>query len=161
MLPLRFVSFLVVGLLALGTVSFVAGAAVGQKRKKAAKPTFRITGVVKGQLRPGTSLRLELTLRNPHRFPLSVTRLRTTLAIDAAHRKAGCNVATNFFVTQPSRRARPFKLRARSSLRLARVRGRAPLLLGMRNLPRDQGVCKGAKLTLRYSGSARKAKGKR
>jgi len=157
MLPLRILSLIAVGLVALSGIAFASNAAISRGRAKAhAKPSFRISGQLTGQLRPGAAMRLDLTVINPHRFPIAVTRLRTALSIDPAHAKAGCSARNDFFVTQPPAKARAVRIRPRAKLRLASVRGRSPLAVGMRNLPRNQDACQGAQIKLRYTGTARK-----
>jgi len=122
-----------------------------------AKPTqaFKVTGNVIPPLRPGLTLPVNVKVRNLHRVAISISRLRAEVLVDAAHRSAGCSPKRDFVVTQLPARAYPLKLGPLRAKPLAALGRRVRPRVTMRNLPDvDQGACKGAKLTLRYSGRA-------
>ena len=113
---------------------------------------FGIEGDLATPLYPGASVPLDLTLVNPHAVAIRVTRLR--VAVDPATSKPGCDGAVHY-VTRAYAGRLPLLLepgRTRLST-LEPDRARWPHV-GMRDLPFDQGVCKGAALTLRYDGTA-------
>lgn len=157
--PRRLVCVLAVGCAALAGATLVALAATKSPRPSAkAGLAFRISGDVTGRLRPGAVMPVRLTVRNPHRFPIVVKRVRGTLSIDKAHARAGCDVRKNFSYRQNLRRWKPLKLRARAKVRFTGRRApRAPNVL-MRSRTVDQGACKGARLKIRYTGTAVKAR---
>lgn len=111
---------------------------------------FRISGAVSG-LAPGLTRSLDLTLSNPNRVALAVTRLSVRITGSSAR---GCSPG-NFRVTQYSGRY-PLRLPARASVRLSRLMvGTAHQpAVGMRDLDSDQNRCKNVALTLTYSGTA-------
>ncbi len=143
---------------ALGLAALVLSAQAAQRSAHATKaktPSFRISGGLRLPMRPGLSQPLNLELRNPHRVAISITRLRATVVVDAAHRRAGCTPKRDFVVRQLPARAYPLRLEARRAARLSALGRRSQLRVGMRDLPTvDQKACKGARLTLRYSGRA-------
>jgi hypothetical protein len=120
---------------------------------------FTIRGDLRGSLAPGTSRPLNLRLTNRYKFALSVTRLKVRVSIDARHRRGGCSVRRDFAVVGLPTRALTLPRRATRTLRTLRVR--LPRVR-MRNLAhRNQDACKGARLRLRYSAVARKARATR
>ena len=123
------------------------------------KRAFSIRGNLHVPMRPGASQAINLVLTNRLPFALRVTRLKVRLRIDRRHSRAGCSVRRDFRAVQLKRRAYPIRLRARRRRSLLGLRVRR------RNLPRvtminrhdsNQDACKGAKLRLAYSGTARR-----
>lgn len=149
----------VVGVLVL----VVAGAyAVGAKRRAAGRggqAGLAIGGGLANPLSPGTSQRLNLRLTNPYRFDLLVTKLTVRVAIDADHASAGCSATSDFAVRAIARKAYPIRVRAgrAATLRALGVRAARLPVVAMLNLPTDQNACRGARLQLRYSGTARRS----
>ena len=125
--------------------------------------SFFIKAKVKRPLRPGTSARVRVKLRNRRRHTLWITRLRVRVSVDRQHRAAGCSARRDFVVRQLPRRVYPIRLPRRR--RVGRARWRSFRSLGVHTRPRilmrdllgvDQDACKGAKLRLRLTGRGRK-----
>ena len=113
---------------------------------------FGIEGDLGTPLYPGASVPLDLTLVNPHAVAIRVTRLQ--VAVDRATSKPGCDGAVHYATRAYAGRLPLLLPPGRTKLsRLEPDRTRWPHV-GMRDLPFDQGVCKGAELTLRYDGTA-------
>jgi hypothetical protein len=112
---------------------------------------FRIDGDLGRRLYPGMSAPVDLTLTNPHRFAIRVTRL--TVAAEASTTGARCGTE-NFAVRQY---AGPYPLTlppGGAQLSALVSDSRLWPRLGMRNLPINQDACKDAHLTLAYGGTA-------
>ena len=137
---------------AAGTVAHTAHA------KRVAHRSFKVKGNLRLPLRPGSSQRIKLRLTNRRRFTLWITRLKVRVSVDRAHRAAGCSAKRDFAIRQLPRRAFPFGLRKRSTRSLKSLGIHALPRIRMRNLPRNQDACKGARLRLRYRGRARKTR---
>jgi hypothetical protein len=112
----------------------------------------KVTGVVQGELRPGTSVPILLTFQNPNRHKVQMKRVRVRIGgivapnADAAH---PCTTA-DFSIQQMSRRTL-LQLRSKRSTDLAALH--LPMdawpWLTMLNRPLNQDGCKGADVTLR------------
>jgi hypothetical protein len=111
---------------------------------------FRISGAPSGALHPGTDLPVNLVLTNPANRPLKVTRLAVDIAGTGL---TGCSTS-NFAVTQytgdyplivPG-------LQSRSLQSLAVPIARYPRIT-LLNLAVNQDACKGATITLNYTGT--------
>jgi hypothetical protein len=142
---------------------YAAGAAMRSPHR-----ALEIRGGLARPLFPGGAQALDLALTNRAGVALAVTRLRVRLSVDRAHRRAGCSARRDFVVGRLPRSAFPIRLPGRRSGRTGRPvpTTRTLTALGLRTLPwvgmRDlaaanQDACKGARLRLRFSGSARKA----
>ncbi len=112
----------------------------------------RVTGAAQGQLRPGASAPVALSLRNPNSHRIQMRRVRVKITgivapqADAAH---PCTKA-DYAVRQMPRQT--LRLPARRSVDLAALG--LPVAswpqLTMLNRPVNQDGCKGAQLTLRF-----------
>ena len=116
---------------------------------------FRVTGTV-GPLAPGLSYGLDLRLSNRHTFALGIRTLAVTLAVDRDHAAAGCVGAQNFAIAPLPPSAFPITLGPRRSRRLSQLGVRRLPVVGMRALATNQDACKGARLTLKFVGRARR-----
>jgi hypothetical protein len=153
-----------IALLVLGPAAYALGTAVHRApaAKRHAKRSLAISGKLARPLRPGGSGRLDLRLANRRSFTLWVTRLRIRVAVDRRHRRAGCSARRDFAVRQLARRAYPLRLPQRRARRLSRLRVKRLPRIAMRNLRTvNQDACKGAKLRLRYTGTARRTRPRR
>jgi hypothetical protein len=132
------------------------GASLGLTVRRARALPFQITGGA-GALQPGSSQALNLSLRNPNRVGISVTRLVASVSGVAAPRATAaqpCGVAD--FVVQQYRGPYPLALPPRSTRTLAEL-GIAPSAqprIALLNRPVNQDRCQGATLTLAYGGTA-------
>jgi hypothetical protein len=119
---------------------------------------FSISGNLSGALAPGISRPLNLTLTNPNKKPLSITNLTVTVqtvtrtAYAIAHNQP-CTAA-DYAATQYSG-SYPLTVPADSSTSLSSlgVSASAQPKVSMLNTAQNQDGCKGAALTLAYSGS--------
>ena len=141
----------------------VAGAAqhsgftVGRKRLMPPPNTFMISGASLAQpLRPGTSQPLDLRLTHPHGYSLAITKLTVTVVVDRAHARAGCDGRRDFRVIGIPQRSYPIRLRPRRRASLRALGVRVLPRVAMVALPRNQDACKGARLTLKLAGTARR-----
>jgi hypothetical protein len=125
----------------------------------AANTQFGIAGGPSGPLYPGGQAPLDLALTNPYQFDLSVTRIAVALTGTGA---AGCFASgpqTSFAVVQLPAAAYPLRLPARTTTTLSALgvpAAQRPQLV-MLNTAFNQDACRGASLSLAYSGLARKA----
>ncbi|HEY3716613.1 MAG TPA: hypothetical protein VGL39_18965 [Jatrophihabitantaceae bacterium] len=116
---------------------------------------FTISGNLPGVLAPGMSVPLNLTLTNPNNKPLSITNLTVTVqsVTRAASATKPCGTA-DYSVTQYSG---PYPLtvpaNGSGSLTSLGVAQSSLPKVSMINAPTNQDGCKGATLTLAYSGS--------
>jgi hypothetical protein len=148
-------------LLAALSLSLFAGAGLVAKRshRPPHKAAFSIRGDLNVRLHPGNSQPINLVLTNPRRFALGITRLKVRLRVDRRHARAGCSARRDFRAVQLRRRAYPIRLGARQRRSLTRLRVRKselPRIKMINRHGRNQDACKGAKLTLTYSGAARR-----
>jgi hypothetical protein len=106
-------------------------------------------------LSPGSAFPLNLTVTNPYGYALKITNL--TVQVDTTTSKSGCSGTTNYKVVQ-YRGAYPMSAPANASTTLTAlgVADRDKPQLSMNDLASSQETCKGAQLTLRYSGTATK-----
>ena len=121
---------------------------------KDGKP-FTISGNLAGSLAPGVSLPLDLTLTNPNNQKVSVTNLTVTIksVTKAANAPAGSCTTADYAVTQYSG-PYPLAVAANGSAKLsALVASNAKWpQVRMLNTTSNQNGCKGATVTLAYSG---------
>jgi uncharacterized membrane protein len=117
---------------------------------------FQIAGNLGAQLAPGTKAPLDLTLSNPFNFDLQITGVTVTL--DDTTSNPGCSGTQNFALTQVPAARYPITLPHGQTKTLSQlgVADSAKPQVQMLNQPWNQDACKGATITLRYSGSARK-----
>ena len=141
----------------------VAGAAqhtgfiAGRKRPMPPPNAFMISGASLAQpLRPGTSQELDLKLTHPHRYSLAITKLTIAVVVDHAHAWAGCDGRRNFRAIGIPARSYPIRLRPRRRASLRALGVRMLPRIAMLALPRNQDACKGARLTLKVTGTARR-----
>lgn len=112
---------------------------------------FTITGDASGPLYPGGAARLiALTVINPNGVPIYVTSL--TAAVAASSLPTGCS-ASGYRVAQPSIPGSGVAVPANGSVTLP-AQGATTATVAMLDLPSDQDACRGARLSLTYSGSA-------
>jgi hypothetical protein len=102
-------------------------------------------------LAPGVTAPLNLAVTNPNGGELRVTNLTASLVATSA---AGCPVAANYQVTQFTG-GYPLTVPARSTRTLQQLGVPSALWprLTMLDLPTNQNACRGATITLRYSGA--------
>ena len=141
----------------------VAGAAqhvaleAGRKEARIPRTAFEISNATLVRpLRPGTSQALDLWVSNPHRYSLAITRITVGLAVDYRHVRAGCNRRLDFDLVPIPRRLYPIRVRARRSVSLRRLGVTVLPRVAMVARPHNQNACKGARLTLKLGGSARR-----
>lgn len=140
---------------------FPLGGSAATAAKRHAHRGFKIAGSLPRPLAPGASQPLNLTLTNPYRFDLRITRLTVAVAVDARHAAAGCGRSANFRVTRLTKAAYPIRLRRRRTRTLRALGVRRVPRVVMRNLATNQDACKGARLRFRYAGRARRWRGAR
>jgi uncharacterized membrane protein len=116
---------------------------------------FQISGNVPSTLAPGRTAALDLTLTNPYSQSLTVQSL--TVGLNEQTSVKGCSGSTNFALTQIASVALPFTLPPGTS-QLSWIVGSNGLpTVRMLNLTgTNQDACKGASITLNYSGGATK-----
>jgi uncharacterized membrane protein len=117
------------------------------------KQDFTITGQARGTLAPGATTPIDLRLTNPNNFPIRVTGI--DIAIAAETTAAGCG-GTNFSSVAFTG---PIDLPARAtSMALAGLvpDSRLPRIT-MLDRAANQDACKGARVGLRYTGTAVKS----
>lgn len=112
---------------------------------------FTIDGDLTTLLYPGASAPLDLVLTNPHPFDIRVTALSVSVGADTTN--PHCNGPANYAVSQYSG-GYPLVL-APGGTRLSMLApSRARPQVGMYSLPTNQDACKGALVSLDYSGQA-------
>jgi hypothetical protein len=133
----------------------VAGAVADATPRHRAAVGFAVSGRPAGRLAPGRTLPIDLRLQNRRPFALRVTALSVTVRAVSRPR---CGVRANFTV-RPYR-GRPVVLPARAArtLRALGVRRALWPRIAMRDSAVSQAACAGARLSLRYSGTARRAR---
>jgi len=122
---------------------------------KDGKP-FAISGNLAGSLAPGVALPLDLTLTNPNSQKLSITNLTVTIksVTKAANAPAGACSTTDYAVTQYSG-PYPLSVGAGGTTTISTLvsnRAKWPQVR-MLNTSSNQNGCKGATVTLAYSGA--------
>ncbi len=114
---------------------------------------FSISGSVPQPLSPGVSAAINLALTNPYSFALKV--LAVSVSVNDATSKPGCSGTQNFQATQYSG-SYPISLPANTTTTLTALgiaQSQWPRL-GMLDTAFNQDACKGATITLSYSGTA-------
>jgi hypothetical protein len=116
---------------------------------------FNIAGDLQGGIAPGHVAPLELTLVNPGERPIEITKLSVKVA--AATSNPGCSGEVHFRVRQAPEDGFPLVLPAKGTRTLSELgfAADAKPQVEMVNLPVNQDACKGAAITLSYSGAAR------
>jgi uncharacterized membrane protein len=114
--------------------------------------TFGIAGNLGTTLYPGTQAPLDLSLTNPNSFDLKVNNL--TVSVRETTSKAGCSGSQNFTVTQFSG-TYPLTIHPGTTSLSSLVPDNSKWpQIQMLNLATNQDACKGATLSLDYTGSA-------
>ncbi len=137
-----------------GTVAFGAERMSERStpRGNPAPAGFKISGTLARPLRPGTTEVLNLKLRNPHKWALRVKVVTVAITVDKAHERAGCARITHFRQTGIPKRFFPVRIPAKSTRTLRQLGIRVAPTVTMLNLPFNQDVCKGARISFRYVG---------
>jgi hypothetical protein len=115
---------------------------------------FEISGNLSGSLTPGTSLPLDLTVRNPHNFAIRITDLR--VGVEEGTSNPGCSGTQNFSATELTKVPLTLAGDATSPLSDLGVLSHQLPRVAMLNRPGSQDACKDAKIQLTYSGVATK-----
>lgn len=131
------------------------GEGIGQGQVAVPSKYFTIEGNLTRPISPGVMIPLDLEIKNPHSFPLSVTDLVVTVH-DVSAPRAGdvlpCSVG-DFAVDQASRLKITLAARSSGTLSSLDVAHDTWPRVGMLNRPVNQDGCKGASLTLAYVAS--------
>lgn len=163
----RFVTLL--GVLAIAG-AFIAGAMAATAcptctQKKIVRPakTWSITGNVDSSLYPGTApIQLDLSVSNPHKYRLTVTKLTAVVrSVKAPHATRALPCTKADFAVRDYTGRRFTVPSGVSTLQRDRVPRRQWPAVWMLNRPVDQDGCKGATLNLAYDGVAVKSTGER
>lgn len=133
----------------------------GTPRGKSNPASFKITGDASSALSPGRSAVLNLRIINAHKWPIRIRRISVSMKVDRAHDRAGCGRLRHYRQRAMPKRSYPIIVPARSRRTLRQLRVRTLPRITMLDLPSNQNVCQGAKLTLRYTGSSQRAKASR
>jgi hypothetical protein len=120
--------------------------------------TFSISGTAPSPLYPGAAASpMNLTLTNPNGYSMTITSITVAVAsVSAPHATSGFPCSANDFATRSYTSSTGFTLPANSTKTLSDLgvaQSQWPTL-GMLDTPTNQDGCKGASLTLSYSGSA-------
>jgi hypothetical protein len=136
---------------ALLAAAAVAGAAPRQRPG----PGFAIAGRPVGTLAPGRALPIDVGLSNRRPYPLRISRI--TVAVRSVSGR-GCAAGANFRAVPY--RGRPIRLAPWATRTLAGIGIRRALWprVAMLDTRVSQDACAGARLVLRYAGSARRAR---
>lgn len=115
---------------------------------------FSITGSPDGPLSPGTARAVDLTFSNPHADAITVTSL--SVSVTATDRPTACPVSPNFTVTQfgPPYTGLVLPARGRTSLSALGIAEARWPRVAMVETGRNQDGCRGAALTLSFTGTA-------
>jgi hypothetical protein len=122
------------------------------------KPTFMISGILSSLLAPGATVAMDLSLTNPNRVKLTVTKL--TAYLDGISGGLGNCTPKDFKIHQYSGDY-AFTLAASATRSLGDLKiglTQWPQL-SMINLPVNQDGCKNATVAIRFSGEATETKG--
>jgi hypothetical protein len=132
-----------------GTASAQASAQLTVSAAQGGTP-FTIGGTLDRLLAPAVTGSLDLSLTNPNAQTLSITNLTVTIA---GTNKQGCAAAGNYSVVQFSG-AYPLVVPAHSMRTLSQLTAATTFpKITMNNLATNQDPCKGAVLSLSYSGT--------
>lgn len=141
-----------------GALESSSGSAAGGGHLSVGAAAFRIAGNASQPISPGVMVPIDLRITNPHDEAMSVTGLTVKVlhvAAPNADRQRPCSVQ-DFDLRQVPDRVDvvlpPSSTRALSTLEVARASWPR---VGMRNRPVNQDGCKGASLTLSYSGDGK------
>lgn len=126
-------------------------------RGKTAPAGFKIYGTVRTPLVPGRTLPLNLLLVNKHTWPIRIRRISVSMTVDRAHDRAGCARLVHYRQRAMPRSSYPIVMRPRTRLTLRQLGVRRLPSITMLNLAKNQDVCRGAKLRLRYRGVSQRA----
>lgn len=126
-------------------------------RGKAAPAGFKIYGTVRTSLIPGRTLPLDLLLVNSHTWPIRIRRISVSMTVDQAHDRAGCARLAHYRQRAMPRSSYPITMRPRTRLTLRQLGVRELPSITMLNLATAQDVCKGAELSLRFTGESQRA----
>jgi hypothetical protein len=135
--------------------ALLTAAAVADAAPRPSAVGFAVSGRPAGRLVPGGELPIDLRLINRRPYALRVTALRVAVA---AVSRAGCLARANFATR--AYRGRPIVLPARAARTLTGLGVPRSLWprVAMRDTAGRQDACAGARLSLRYTGSARRAR---
>lgn len=160
--------------LAAGALVVTAATTIGQTAKKKKKkkkrgkpvPSFIANVKISGQLSPGRTLPIALTVANNRKGRQWITSLTIHASIDAQHATAGCSATRDFRVGQIPSRVFPYMMRATRYRKKKKGRKAKPITKPMRskymngrptitmvNLATvNQNACQGATVTLKATG---------
>ena len=139
----------------------IAGSGGGLTRSAAVtlkieeKRAFQISGAVANQILPGGFAPVELTLTNPHNFPLQVIDL--TVTVGKSTSSPGCDGRKNFSVIPIPGSQYPLQLQANQSQNLTQLGvldAYKPQIVMEDLLGENQDACKGVSYDLSYTGLA-------
>jgi hypothetical protein len=124
------------------------------------KGSFTISGGVDGMLAPGVSQPIYLAITNPYNFDISVTNVTVAVQSVSAPNADAAHPCTpsDYSVTQFSG-AYPMKVKSSRTSTLSGLglpQSQLPRV-GMINRPINQDGCKGADISLKYSGMVKRA----
>ncbi len=142
--------------LAVGVAGAAQRADLGVGGKRPVPPrAFQIASAkLVRPLRPGTSQAVDVRLTNPYRYSLAVTAITVAVVVDPTHARAGRDGRRDFRSIGMPPRSYPIRVWARRTVSLRQLRVRRLPRVAMVARPRNQDACKGARLTLRFAGSA-------
>jgi hypothetical protein len=170
---------IVCGLAAFATGAIVVHAATSaqtakKKKRDKAQPSFKIQTQVMGQISPGRSAPLKISLANTRAKTIWLTRFVVTLRLDKAHIAAGCSIRRDYRVVQFPRKFFPYKIakakKPRGKKKKIKLKYRAipakkangkPTLMMLSPPGVNQDACKGATLTLTYTTKSQTRKPKK
>jgi uncharacterized membrane protein len=140
----------------IGTVSTTRFASLGLNVEKT--KTLQVSGDLPADLGPGDEQSLDLSLENPHNFPVRIYDI--SVAIEEGTSAPACSGGRNYRVHQiAASRYQPGLWIPANSTRTLSQLGVAEAdqpRIEMLNLPEDQDACKDAELALQYVGTATK-----
>lgn len=133
-----------------------AGFGWNHGRDKLHSHSFKVVANAPVPVRPGSAQELDLRLVNPHPYSLRITKLTVDVKVDPTHAKLGCDGRRDFRSIRMPPTSYPIRLRPRRTATLRQLRVAVLPRLAMLNTARNQDACKGAKLTLKFGGRARR-----
>jgi hypothetical protein len=139
---------------------------VAKSKRTKAQPSFQIRASLPGELSPGRTLPVKVSLANNRPRAIWLTRMRLSLTVDPAHAAAGCSADRDYAVSQLPRKFLPYKIRKGKKPKRRRL-GQKPVsrfqplsakkrqgkpTITMVNLGSvNQDPCKGAQLTIGFT----------
>jgi hypothetical protein len=116
--------------------------------------TFVLTAAVPAGIRPGVSVPVDITIKNPYSFNINITKIEVTSAFALTPPVVGCSATDNFSTSNYSGSPIPIAKGGTVQLSKTTIPSNAWPQIRMALLVGNQDRCQGAHFSLSYTATA-------